>query len=216
MLKRPVTSDSCVVGERTDNRGGIVDSSMGGKGISRVHAAATRLASSAPAVPTSLWAGYGVGAPPARALPNPLGDGAFSMIHFGGLTMLAAQTSPTNIFAPASTPAHSIHELYLFVLAVTGVIFLVVFGMLTYAAVKYRSRPGDKGEPTQIYGSDQLELAWTVIPVLIVMVLFLSSARVIHALAGRAEAAGGDRGNGRRSSILVGVPLSAVRIRDGE
>jgi len=48
MLKRPVTSDSCVVGERTDNRGGIVDSSMGGKGISRVHAAATRLASSAP------------------------------------------------------------------------------------------------------------------------------------------------------------------------
>src|SRR6516165_2478742 len=104
------------------------------------------------------------------------------MRYSGMSTMLAAQISPTNIFAPASTPAHSIHVLYLFVLAVTGAIFLVVFGMLMYAAVKYRSRPEDKGEPPQIYGSDQLELAWTVIPVLIVMVLFLSSARVIHAL----------------------------------
>ena len=104
------------------------------------------------------------------------------MRYSGVSTILAAQISPTNIFAPASTPAHSIHELYLFVLAVTGAIFLVVFGMLIYAAVKYRSRPGDDREPVQIYGSDQLELAWTVIPVLIVMVLFLSSARVIHAL----------------------------------
>ena len=104
------------------------------------------------------------------------------MIHIGGLTTLAGQLSPTNIFAPASTPADSINGLYLFVLTVTGAIFLVVFGMLMYAAVKYRSRSGDDREPVQIYGSDQLELAWTVIPVLIVMVLFLSSARVIHAL----------------------------------
>ena len=34
----------------------------------------------------------------------------------------------------------------------------------------------------QIYGSDQLELAWTVIPVLIVIVLFMTSARIIHAV----------------------------------
>ena len=115
-------------------------------------------------------------------LPNPIRDGLSSMIHFGGLTIPIAPLSPTNIFAPASTPADSIHGLYLFVLGVTGAIFLVVSGMLTYAAVKYRSRPGDDREPPQIYGSDQLELAWTVIPVLIVMVLFLSSARVIHAV----------------------------------
>ena len=64
------------------------------------------------------------------------------MIHFGGLTIVSAHLSPTNIFAPASTPADTIHGLYLFVLAVTGAIFLVVFGMLMYAAVKFRSRLG--------------------------------------------------------------------------
>jgi cytochrome c oxidase subunit 2 len=71
----------------------------------------------------------------------------------------------------------------LFVLIVTGAIFAVVFGMLVYAAVKFRGRSGDDPkEPLQIYGSDQLELAWTVIPVLIVIVLFMTSARIIHAV----------------------------------
>ena len=33
-----------------------------------------------------------------------------------------------------------------------------------------------------MYGSTQIELAWTVIPILIVVVLFLATARVIHAI----------------------------------
>ncbi len=37
-------------------------------------------------------------------------------------------------------------------------------------------------EPAQVYGSTQIELAWTVIPILIVVVLFLATARVIHAI----------------------------------
>jgi cytochrome c oxidase subunit II len=94
----------------------------------------------------------------------------------------ARRTNPTNIFAPSATPADSIFKLSLLVLAVTGTIFVVVFSLLVYAAVKFRERSGDDREPPQIYGSNQLELAWTVLPVLIVMVLFLSSARVIHAV----------------------------------
>ncbi len=99
------------------------------------------------------------------------------------LALAQGASQPGNIFAPASTPAQLIHGVALFVLAVTGVIFAVVFGLLVYSAIKFRRRPDDDGrEPAQIYGSDQLELAWTVIPVLIVMVLFLTSARVIHAV----------------------------------
>jgi cytochrome c oxidase subunit 2 len=88
-----------------------------------------------------------------------------------------------NIFAPESTPAKSILDLSIFVVAITGIIFIVVFTLLVYAVVKFRSRPGDAGrEPAQVYGSTQIELAWTVIPILIVVVLFLASARVIHAV----------------------------------
>src|SRR5262249_50671185 len=89
----------------------------------------------------------------------------------------------TSIFSPDSTPADSIFGLSLFVLVVTGAIFITVFSLLVYAAIKFRQGADDDNrEPAQIYGSNQLELAWTVIPVLIVVVLFLTTARVIHGI----------------------------------
>src|SRR5690349_8832652 len=89
----------------------------------------------------------------------------------------------TNIFAPESAPANSIFDLSMFVLAITGTIFAVVFTLLVYAIVKFRSRAADADrEPAQVYGSTQIELAWTIIPILIVVVLFLATARVIHAI----------------------------------
>jgi cytochrome c oxidase subunit 2 len=88
--------------------------------------------------------------------------------------------SPTELFSPVSTPAHSIFELSLFVLAVSAAIFVVVFGLLAYAVFKFRRGKADDGrEPPQVYGSTQIELAWTIIPVLIVVVLFLTTVRVI-------------------------------------
>jgi cytochrome c oxidase subunit II len=88
-----------------------------------------------------------------------------------------------NIFAPESTPADQLYHLSLFVIAVCAGIFIVVFTLLAYSVVKFRRRGSDDGrEPPQVYGSDQLEMAWTVIPVLIVVVLFLTSARVIHSV----------------------------------
>lgn len=92
----------------------------------------------------------------------------------------AQPLSPTNIFAPTSTPAKSIFGLSLFVLAVTGAIFLIVFTLLLYSVVKFRKRKNDDGrEPPQVYGSNQVELAWTIIPILIVVALFMATARVI-------------------------------------
>lgn len=88
--------------------------------------------------------------------------------------------SPTNIFAPASSQAQSILEVSNFVLVITASIFVVVFSLLAYALWRFRKRRAVAGrEPAQVYGSSQLELAWTVVPVLIVGVLFLATARVI-------------------------------------
>ena len=97
---------------------------------------------------------------------------------FGLATRLPS--SPTDIFAPVSTPAQSIFELSLLVLAIAAAIFVVVSGLLAYATAKFRKRRDDDGrEPAQVYGSTQVELAWTITPVVIVLVLFLATARVI-------------------------------------
>ncbi|HET7106447.1 MAG TPA: cytochrome c oxidase subunit II [Candidatus Acidoferrum sp.] len=88
-----------------------------------------------------------------------------------------------NIFDPQSTPADSIFHLSLFVLIICGLIFVVVVTLLVFAIVKFRARAGDsEHEPPQVYGSTQIELAWTVIPILIVVVLVLATTRVIHAV----------------------------------
>jgi cytochrome c oxidase subunit 2 len=91
--------------------------------------------------------------------------------------------SPTSIFAPISTPAHSIMGLSFFVLAVTAGIFAIVFSLLLYCVIRFGKRADDDGrEPPQVYGSNQVEIAWTVIPILIVVVLFLATARVIASI----------------------------------
>jgi cytochrome c oxidase subunit II len=86
-------------------------------------------------------------------------------------------------FDPHSGPALMIHHLSLFVIQMTAVIFVVVGSLLAYVVVRYRQRdPNDISEPPQIYGSTQIELAWTVIPILIVLVLFLTTARILFAI----------------------------------
>jgi len=88
--------------------------------------------------------------------------------------------SPTNIFAPASTPADSVFGLSMFVVLTCLGIFIVVAALLAYAVLKFRDRgEDDRSEPAQVYGSTQVELAWTIIPILIVVALFLAAARVI-------------------------------------
>ena len=96
--------------------------------------------------------------------------------------------SPTNIFAPASSPTHSIFGLSLFVVAVTAAIFVIVFSLLVYCVLRFGKRADDDGrEPPQVYGSNQVELAWTVIPVLIIVVLFMATARVIASVQKAAQ-----------------------------
>jgi len=72
-------------------------------------------------------------------------------------------------FPPADSPnAGGIRDLYLVVLAVTGVIFVLVEGALILFVVRFRNHGRARtAEGPQIRGHTRLELIWTVIPVLI-------------------------------------------------
>lgn len=96
--------------------------------------------------------------------------------------LISGVMSPTNMLAPAGTPAHSILGLSMLVIGITTGLFIVVGGLLLYVLLRFRHRASDPQsgeEPTQIYGSKQIELSWTVIPILIVVMLFLATTRVI-------------------------------------
>jgi cytochrome c oxidase subunit 2 len=98
-----------------------------------------------------------------------------------GLPMPAIPT----MFDPASAPAADIETLSWLLLGICAAIFVVVQGALVHAILKYRAAKnaapaeGD-AEPRQVYGSNPVELAWTVIPIVIVFVLTLTSVRLIR------------------------------------
>ncbi|HTO13029.1 MAG TPA: cytochrome c oxidase subunit II [Candidatus Binatia bacterium] len=123
-----------------------------------------------------------------------LGSRAASCLAVGGGLFLKAagalaadRVETPSIFSPVSTPAYEIRELSFLVLGLSALIFVVVAGMAAWIIVRFRSRGDDRREPPQIYGSDRIEIAWTVVPFLIVVVLFLVTARYIYGIEGRAQ-----------------------------
>src|SRR5215470_15143577 len=69
---------------------------------------------------------------------------------------------------PHSPNAHKIKQAYIFVLVFTGIIFLVVEGVLVAFAVRYRRGKRERtAEGPQIHGATRLEIIWTVVPVVI-------------------------------------------------
>jgi NADH dehydrogenase len=126
--------------------------------------------------------------------------GAFPVVAFslwlltttGTTTPLPGGGSIPNVLAPASGHAKSLLDLAMFVFAVTGTIFVIVFSLLASAIIRFRRTPANADrEPAQVYGSTQIETAWTIIPCLIVLVLFLATARVIHAVQDAPKPPGG-------------------------
>src|SRR5262245_33606719 len=96
------------------------------------------------------------------------------------MTLQAADTI-SSIFAPVSTPAAKEAALAKMVLVLSAVVFIVVGGLIAYSVVRFRAPTGEQGsEPSQVYGSAQVEAAWTAVPIIIILVLMLATARVIH------------------------------------
>ncbi|HET7892413.1 MAG TPA: cytochrome c oxidase subunit II [Candidatus Sulfotelmatobacter sp.] len=89
-----------------------------------------------------------------------------------------------NIFAPKGTQAAVQYQVAMFTLGITGVMFVVVAGLLVYTMIRFRRRKTDAGnqEPPQVYGSNQIEIAWTFIPILGVFVLIGVTTRFIMSL----------------------------------
>ena len=73
---------------------------------------------------------------------------------------------------PASPSAHHIREIYWLILGVTGGIFLIVITTLLLFIVRYRSRGRPREtEGAQVRGHTNLELAWTIVPVILLAII---------------------------------------------
>lgn len=88
----------------------------------------------------------------------------------------------------ASDRAVQVDQLFRVMLGVATFIFLLVEGALLYSMLRFRRRPGDEGDGVPLHDNTWLEVVWTVIPVIIVLVIGVYAFRVLTDI----EAAGPD------------------------
>src|SRR6202162_3217818 len=76
----------------------------------------------------------------------------------------------SNALDPQSPQARAIYELAIHSTIIFTLIFVIVTGAIIYAIFRFRARPGEP-DPRQIPGNRKVEIAWTIIPFLIVIFL---------------------------------------------
>lgn len=94
-------------------------------------------------------------------------------LFFGGV--LLAQLTPLLLPPPASAEAQNVDQLFSVLLMIGGMVFLLVQGLLVYSVLKFRAKPDDTSDGPPIHGNATLEIVWTIIPALIVIVLAILS-----------------------------------------
>ncbi|MGI8658943.1 MAG: cytochrome c oxidase subunit II [Candidatus Limnocylindria bacterium] len=88
---------------------------------------------------------------------------------------------------PVTETGREVFNLYLIVLALAGIVFVGVEGFIIYAIVRYRRKPGDDTLPEQHHGNTLVEIIWTIIPTVIVFVLFGFSMATLGDVEARSE-----------------------------
>lgn len=105
---------------------------------------------------------------------------ALVLTTFGGGAVAWASPWP---LAPAGNQAEAITRLFWFMMVLAGVVFLLVEGLLIYAALRFRRRaPLPVQDPPQIHGNTRLEIMWAAVPALILVGLFGISAQQLGQL----------------------------------
>ena len=77
---------------------------------------------------------------------------------------------PQDALDPQGPYARQVHDLAKPVFIIAGLVFVLVQGLVIYAAVKFRRRSEDEA-PVQVHGNARMELTWTVIPAAILAVV---------------------------------------------
>ena len=97
-----------------------------------------------------------------------------------GLTPAVAAADEYNLQTPQTIFAHEVYDLHTLIFVICCVIFVVVFGAMFYSIFKHRKSPGHK--PVNFHESIAVELAWAIVPFVIVILLVLPAVWAVVAM----------------------------------
>ena len=101
-----------------------------------------------------------------------------SVVLITSLTVLALAgcQSTQNILNPFSPAAESTAWMFYLVFWIAVIIFILVEALLVFFVLRYQRR-AENEHPEQYHGNTKLEITWTVIPALILVVVFVFTIR---------------------------------------
>src|SRR5687767_15406886 len=92
----------------------------------------------------------------------------------------AALANQYNLEPPQSIIAREIYDLHTLIMWIIVVIFVVVFGAMTYAIVMHRKSVGHKAE--QFHENTTVEIIWTVVPFIILIGMAYPATKTVIAM----------------------------------
>src|SRR5690348_3133459 len=106
-----------------------------------------------------------------------------------GLALVAtgamAADSPYNLPEGVTPVSHEVYGLHMMVFWWCVGIGIVVFGVMIIALVRFRKAAGAKA--AQFHDSTTLEIAWTIAPVIILVLMAIPAAKVLVRMADTSE-----------------------------
>lgn len=87
--------------------------------------------------------------------------------------------APMSTIHPLTDWGRDINHLYLVTTIVCVLVFIMVAAPLIYTLIRFREKPGDTHIPEQVHGNTKLELAWTTIPVILLLFIFIPTWQTI-------------------------------------
>ncbi|MEP6492661.1 MAG: cytochrome c oxidase subunit II [bacterium] len=88
------------------------------------------------------------------------------------------QDHPDSIFHQRTDVNRDVDYLFKILIYAGTAVFIFVEGILVWTLIKFRKRPGQP-EPEHVHGNTTLEIAWTVIPLVILMLIAVPTVRTI-------------------------------------
>lgn len=108
-----------------------------------------------------------------------------------------------SVFNPMSPQANAISNLFILTIIISLLIIVGISGVLVYSLIRYRARPGQQGEPPQTFGIVRLEVAWTIIPFIVVTGLFGATVKaMIDSSPGQISLNGDAARNPNRMTVI--------------
>jgi cytochrome c oxidase subunit 2 len=97
----------------------------------------------------------------------------------GGMNM--DQDQPYSTLSPMTSKTRDIQGLYTMIFWAALVVFVVVQAAIVYTVLKFRRRNDER--PEQVHGSRVAEIAWTVIPAVLLLMITIPTIKTIFAHA---------------------------------